>query len=111
LYKVRFVTNEGFTDTGRVIYSQQATHHVATQAQDSYCLSRAEDYKSCTFGTSTVCIDHALISEPPRHANVDWREVIGSDAVRMKSVRRKNPELFQGSTPILKARCHPRPSP
>jgi len=31
LYKVRFVTNEGFTDTGRVIYSQQATHHVATK--------------------------------------------------------------------------------
>lgn len=111
LYKVRFVTNEGETDTGRVIYSQQATHHVATRDQDVYCLLRGDDYKSCMFGTSTVCVDHAQIAEAPKHANVDWENVLGTDATRMSTVRKSRPGLFQPGKDILTARCDPRPSP
>jgi hypothetical protein len=111
LYKVRFVTNEGYTDdkNSRVIYSVQATKRASTTRENGYCTARRGAYQSCMFAATTACVDHARIEEPFRHARIDWRDIMGSTTPRLSRVRRDKPAVVDAQVNEVTARCDPRP--
>ncbi|MDP8908364.1 MAG: hypothetical protein M3N47_04445 [Chloroflexota bacterium] len=118
LYKVRFVTNEGHTDDtdSRVIYSVQATSRGtgklfnATIDEADYCDLRGDDYKSCMFARATACVRHEPITSGWRGSIVDWRQMMGSDATRLRTIRKNNPTVLdRDEEGQITARCDPRP--
>jgi hypothetical protein len=110
LYKVRFVTNEGKTDEGKVIYRAQANRRAKTNGEKFYCtVVRNRDYKSCMFGTTTACIDTKLIASAPARRTVDWRSITG-EAVRMATVAAQNPNVVDPrSNQLVNVFCNPSP--
>jgi len=77
LYMVDFTTNEGERDTGRVIYSTQATRRASGSSENGYCNSRGRDYKSCMFSTVDLCWAHRQMSAQPVHSRHDWPNMFG----------------------------------
>jgi hypothetical protein len=94
-------TNEGDTAQGRVIYSVQASHRVATSGQEAYCNGppRFGDYKSCMFSTVEACYNTKLISAAPAYRRVDWSDHFGYLS-HMSDVARRHPGKVEGRRQI-----------
>jgi hypothetical protein len=94
LMNTTFLTDGGETNSGRAIYSVQATHYAVTSKQNEYCNLRKRHYQSCMFSTVTACEGMDSLPDARLYRRVDWGDIYGTP--------------FRGPTKI-DIFCDPRP--